>query len=295
LRSTIQSRPPIDWSAPARLWDRFRDTFRVRLLKLLHRGIRQRERRLKNLYLLYHELGDEQCDYSYAVASSAFADQLDLFARLQKGTGLRPELTFDDGHRSNYEVALPLLCARDMKAHFFITAGWTGVRSRYMGWSELRALRDAGQRIGAHGWSHALLTHCNAAQLHEELCSARSLLQDKLGADVTTISLPGGRFNRRVLAACRDAGYTQVYTSVPRAEVFPLGATVGRLNVRRDMELAWIAKLLAPGSGVLQWLRFESKLKDVAKMVLRDDLYASLWARVNRKGRETDDVEDIPA
>jgi peptidoglycan/xylan/chitin deacetylase (PgdA/CDA1 family) len=214
---------------------------------------------------------------------------------LQNGTGLRPELTFDDGHRSNYEVALPLLCERDMKAHFFITAGWTGVRSSYMGWNELRALRDAGQRIGAHGWSHALLTHCNAAKLHTELCSVRSLLQDKLGSDVTTMSLPGGRFNRRVLAACQDAGYTQVYTSVPRAEVLPLGATVGRLNVRRGMSLSWLANLFEPDSRVLRRLGFQDRLKTVSKAVLGDGIYASLWALLNRRDAERDGLEDKSA
>jgi peptidoglycan/xylan/chitin deacetylase (PgdA/CDA1 family) len=255
--------------------------------------IAEGETRLKSLYLLYHELSPEPRDYSYVLNSGVFAEQLDLFIQLRNGIGLRPMLTFDDGHRSNYEIAFPQLCARGMQAHFFITAGWTGTRSAYMGWNEIRTLHDAGQRIGAHGWSHALLTHCNAVELHTELHSARSLLQDKLGTEVTSMSLPGGRFNRRVLAACREAGYTQVYTSVPRAESFPLGGTVGRLNIRRDVDLTWINKLFAPGSDALRRLRFEYKLKAVAKTVLGDGMYASLWARLNRTGPETDGFEDI--
>lgn len=255
----------------------------------------QEKARRKSLYLLYHELSAERRDYSYVLESSVFAQHLDLFTRLRDGTGLRPELTFDDGHRSNYEIALPQLCARGIQAHFFITAGWTGTRSAYMGWNELRALRDAGQKIGAHGWSHALLTHCNAVELHTELHSARSLLQDRLGTDVTTMSLPGGRFNRRVLAACRDAGYTQVHTSVPRAEVFPLGATVGRLNIRRNMELGWIAKLFEPGSSVLRRLAVEDRFKAATKAILGDGLYSLLWELLNRRDDATDGFEDTPA
>ena len=228
------------------------------------------------------------------VDSSAFAEQLDLFARLQDGARLRPELTFDDGHRSNYEVALPLLCARGMSAHFFITAGWTGVRSGYMGWNELRALHDAGQRIGAHGWSHAFLTHCNEAKLRNELSSARSLLQDKLGIDVTSMSFPGGRFNSRVLSACREAGYTQLYSSIPRAETLPLGAVAGRLNIRRDVSLAWIANLFDPESRVLRRLAVMDRIKTASKAVLGDGIYASLWALLNRKPSEIDGFEDTP-
>jgi peptidoglycan/xylan/chitin deacetylase (PgdA/CDA1 family) len=257
------------------------------------RGIKERGgTRLKNLYLLYHELSDASRDYSYVVDSTAFAEQLDLFTRLQKGTGPRPELTFDDGHRSNYEVALPLLCARDMKAHFFITAGWTGVRSGYMGWNELRALHEAGQTIGAHGWSHALLTHCDVAKLQTELCSARSLLQDKLGIDVTSMSFPGGRFNRRVLAACWEAGYTRLYSSTPRVETLPLGAIAGRLNIRRDMSLAWIADLFHSDSRVLRRLGFLDRLKTASKAVLGDGIYAALWAQLNRRSPEIDGFED---
>ena len=35
------------------------------------------------------------------------------------------------------------------------------------------------------------------------------------------MSLPGGRYNRHVLTACQQAGYTQIFTSIPRAEPNP--------------------------------------------------------------------------
>jgi peptidoglycan/xylan/chitin deacetylase (PgdA/CDA1 family) len=63
-----------------------------------------------------------------------------------------------------------------MKARFFITAGWTGKKPGYMGWEELRSLHEAGHSIGAHGWTHALLTHCSEKDLQTELSSARFVL-----------------------------------------------------------------------------------------------------------------------
>ena len=110
-----------------------------------------------------------------------------------------PEVTFDDGHISNFEFALPILQSRAIRAWFFITVGWTGRRPGYMGWNELRKLHQAGHVIGAHGWTHTLLTHCSARRLHSELVDARLTLEDKLGASVTSMSLPGGRYNRHVL------------------------------------------------------------------------------------------------
>jgi hypothetical protein len=245
---------------------------------------------LRRLYLLYHELRPSGSDYSYVVSTAEFEKHLDLFVQLreQGNSGLRPEITFDDGHISNLEYALPALQKRALKARFFITVGWTGKKPGYMGWQELRSLHQAGQVIGAHGWSHTLLTHCNEKDLLTELGTARLTLEDKLGAAITTMSLPGGRCNRRVLAACQQAGYTQIYTSIPKAEPEPPGQTIGRLNIRGDMTLEWITHLLQPGSRVLAGLERQYQMKATLKAVLGDHLYEKLWALVNRKEQDSE-------
>jgi Polysaccharide deacetylase len=241
------------------------------------------------LYLLYHELRPVRSDYSYVVETGEFEKQVDLFLKLREngGPGLWPEVTFDDGHISNFEFALPILQSRAIRAWFFITVGWTGRRPSYMGWQELRALHQAGQVIGAHGWTHTLLTHCSARGLHSELVDARLTLEDKLGTSITTMSLPGGRYNRHVLTACREAGYTQIFTSVPKAESDPAAQTIGRLNVRGDMSLEWISKLFQPGSKVLSGLERQYRIKATAKSLLGDRLYEKLWAILNRKEPDT--------
>jgi peptidoglycan/xylan/chitin deacetylase (PgdA/CDA1 family) len=241
------------------------------------------------LYLLYHELRPSRSSYSYALETAEFEKQINLFLKL-RGNGqsaLWPEITFDDGHISNFEFALPILQAHALKAWFFITVGWTGRRAGYMGWQELRALHQAGQHIGAHGWTHTLLTHCSARRLHSELVDARLTLEDKLGTPITTMSLPGGRYNKHVLTACREAGYKQIFTSVPKAEPEPTGLTVGRLNIRGDMSLDWIAKLFQPGSKVLTSLERQYRIKAAAKSLLGDRLYEKLWAILNRQETET--------
>ena len=185
---------------------------------------------------------------------------------------------------------MPILQSQNLKAHFFITVGWTGHKRGYMGWSELRVLHQAGQAIGAHGWTHTLLTHCNDRDLQTELTGARLALEDGLGTSITTMSLPGGRYNRRVLTACEAAGYKMIFTSIPRAESTPLGPLIGRLNIRGDMELEWISNLFQPDSNILSGLERQYRLKTAAKAMLGDRLYERLWARLNRKESETDAV-----
>jgi hypothetical protein len=244
----------------------------------------------ERLYLLYHELRPSRSNYSYVVETGAFERHVDLFAEMRKtnGPGLFPELTFDDGHISNFEFALPILQSHAIQAWFFITVGWTGQRRHYMDWQQLRALHEAGQQIGAHGWNHTLLTHCNPGELQKELVDARLTLEDKLGTSITTMSLPGGRANRRIFTACREAGYTQVFTSIPKAEPQPAGPTVGRLNIRGDMTLEWIERLFQSDSGVLSSLERQHQMKATAKSLLGDRLYERLWALLNRQEPETD-------
>lgn len=243
----------------------------------------------RRLYLLYHELRPGGSKYSYVLETGEFEKQLDLFVRLRKtADNLWPEITFDDGHISNFEYALPLLQAQSLKAHFFITVGWTGQKSGYMGWNELRSLHAAGQLIGAHGWTHTLLTHCSDKDLQTELRSARMILEDRLGTPITTMSLPGGRYNRRVLAACERAGYTQVYSSIPRSEPASPGAMVGRLNIRGDMKPDWVAGVLQPQSQTLASLARQYKAKEFAKTLLGDRLYENTWALLNRKEPDID-------
>ncbi len=247
----------------------------------------------RTLHLLYHELRPGGSKYSYVMGKEAFEEHLKIYSRIRKtdAGGLWPEITFDDGHISNFEYALPLLQSRGLSAQFFITVGWIGQKHGYMGWSELRMLLEAGQSIGAHGWSHALLTHCNAKELQTELVNARKTLEDKLAVPIQTMSLPGGRYNRRVLTACAEAGYTQVYTSIPRSEPASSGPFIGRLNIRSGMTPEWVAELLAPKSRTLASLGRQYKVKEAVKSLMGDRLYETTWALLNRKEPDADGAE----
>jgi hypothetical protein len=247
---------------------------------------------LRRLYLLYHELRPGGSSYSYVVGTEMFERHADLYVQLRgPGADVWPEITFDDGHISNIEFAAPILQSRGLTARFFITVGWTGKKAGYMGWPELRALHAGGHAIGAHGWTHTLLTHCSVKELQMELGDARHLLEDQLGSSVTTMSLPGGRYNRRVLSACTEAGYTQIYTSIPRAEASLDSSLVGRLNIRGDRELEWIESLFAPDGKVLSSLGSQYRMKEAAKTLLGDRMYAKLWAALNRQEPDGDGAD----
>lgn len=246
---------------------------------------------MRSLHFLYHELRPAKSRYSYVTPCEEFEEHCGLFARLQATAArstLRPEITFDDGNVSDVTFAMPALGRHGLQGTFFITAGWTGKRTGFMDVAQLRELHAAGHRIGAHGMTHKLLTACSDAELDEELQGAKERLEDGLGTAIDLMSLPGGRANRRVLLACKRAGFRQVYTSQPRAEAMNEGpATVGRLNLHAGTTLQWLEQVLDPSTGELARLQRADRLKGMAKAVLGDGLYARVWALKNRQEPET--------
>ena len=244
-----------------------------------------------SLFLLYHELRPTPSAYSYVTQTSLFKDHVRLFQAPRPTGGLRPEITFDDGHLSNLTEALPVLLENHASARFFITAGWTGKKTGFMDPGHLRQLHAAGQQIGAHGLTHKLLTHCSPVELDQELRVAKLTLENILGVPVTTMSLPGGRFTQAVLEACWETGFTHVFTSAPRAETMPLARCVGRLNLRGDTAVAWLGDLLNPSTGILLRLERANHVKVAARRVLGDTLYQRLWSLINREEASAPDQE----
>jgi hypothetical protein len=235
--------------------------------------------------------------YSYVMPCEEFEEHCRLFARLRgvESEGvLQPEITFDDGNVSDVEYAVPALARHGLTATFFITAGWTGQRSGFMNWPQVRELQGSGQHIGAHGMTHKLLTACSDVELQRELRGAKELLEDRLGAEVSVMSLPGGRANGRVLQACGEAGYRQIFTSAPKAEFMEEGPrTVGRLNLLAGVSVAWLEQVLRPETGALAKLQRSHQAKTAAKLVLGDRLYAKLWALANREETPATEAEAL--
>ena len=190
-------------------------------------------------------------------------------------------ITFDDGEQSQYRNAMPLLAEHGISARYFVTPGLIGTAAKFLGWDELKALQNAGHSIQSHGWSHKFLTFCSDEELAHELRASKQLLEEKLGALVEEISVPGGRWNRRVIEACALAGYRRVYVSDPWVLTSMSGLEViGRFMVRRTTTLAELQKMAEHDRHALWKLRMRSQLKQGIVGLMGDGLYHRLWCRL---------------
>lgn len=233
-----------------------------------------------NMVLAYHEIMPES-NYAYCATSAAFAEQLRLLNSLKKTKSLDAQITFDDGEQSQFHNALPVLTEHGFKATYFVTPGLIGTAAKFLGWDDLRALQAAGHLVQSHGWSHKFLTFCSDAELAHELRASKQSLEDNLGSAVEEISVPGGRWDQRVVHACSTAGYRRVYVSDPWVEAEIDGTElVGRFMVRRTTTIPQLEKLVAKDPGTLRKLRLRSQIKESLVGFLGDSLYHRLWCRL---------------
>lgn len=143
----------------------------------------------------------------YWVGEPQFADILDAVAELPS-----MRLSFDDGNRSDIEIAAPSLVKRGMTGTFNVLAGrldQTGSLSS----GDVRALAAQGMTVGSHGMHHVSWRSLAPAAARDELVTARRILEEVVGMPVDTVALPLGRYDRVVLRHLRSKGYTQVSTS----------------------------------------------------------------------------------
>jgi peptidoglycan/xylan/chitin deacetylase (PgdA/CDA1 family) len=232
--------------------------------------------------LCYHEFSCEPSTDVYQLTPAIFSAHLAAAIRASRRTAAELEITFDDAHRSQLELAAPMLEDAGLRGLFFVPAAWVGVRPETASWSALNALLANGHRIGSHGNTHALLTQCSASVLVEELQKSRDTLQQKLGVPIDSISAPGGRWNPRVAEACIQAGYNILYTSEPtktlRLKLFDQAIDVrGRLVLRRTMSAETTGRYVGHEPILAARLRLEYGIKHGTKQVLGDFAYETLW------------------
>lgn len=243
-------------------------------------------------YLAYHEIEESESTYLYSVTKDQFREHVRWLSQHRVDT--LPIITFDDGHVSQYDLAFPILEEYSLKSIFFVTVGWTNCRNGYMAWHQLEELSRNGHQIQSHGWSHACLTHCSAAELEVELVRSKCELEDHIGTSVNAISMPGGRWNARVLDACRRAGYERVFNSDP-LEVPTAKKDLqlcGRLMISRRARPETIEALWRGGLSTYG-LRAKRSMQTAARFLMGDSLYQSLWRKLAHKNQSLENRGNI--
>jgi peptidoglycan/xylan/chitin deacetylase (PgdA/CDA1 family) len=242
------------------------------------------------LILMYHDLSEDPAQVPaehqpYVLDTSTFrrhvksvtAARLPALTVSQWCSASHPPralvLTFDDGHISNYDTALPILIEHQLRATFFITVGCIGT-GQTMDWQQIRALHAAGMEIGSHTLTHRAPAMLDDDQLRYELLESRRVLEDGLGAPVTSISSPTGFFNPRMRSIAREVGYRalcfgQIGLAADNGDLFSLN----RVAVKWTMSQDQFDALLQFDRGAIRRLRLRQWVRDLARKTLGPNAY----------------------
>ena len=122
-------------------------------------------------------------------------------------------LTFDDGNLSDLAAAKKLK-PRGLNAKFFLLTGRFG--SEYsLSRDDAREIDSMGFEIGLHGRGHVDWRVASDAELAAETVDARAELAEAIGKPVTSVAIPFGAYNRRVITCLVSQNFDHIYISDP--------------------------------------------------------------------------------
>lgn len=256
------------------------------------------------LTLLYHDVYGSDPKESgfegtaarrYKLPRTEFERQLDSLAAVAAAVPLTDmeaagsaaardfAITVDDGGVSYHTIIAGCLEGKGWRGHCFVTTGWIG-RPGFMDAPQLRELHGRGHVIGSHSVTHpGRFAACSWDEMLREWSDSRKALEDILGAGVTSASVPGGYFSRRVAHAARVAGFKTLFTSEPETRVRAVGdcRVYGRHTLRHGGSTELPARLLRGETLPLcrEWLSWNGKK---ALKAMLGAGYLQLSARLGR-------------
>jgi len=211
-------------------------------------------------------------------------------------------ISFDDGLRSHYSVAAPLLEAAGLTGWFFVPTALIdspehgdqlALAARhqiavhelahgdrvFMTWAEVRDLRDRGHVIGAHTRHHVRLTSSlSQHELQVEIVGAKTDLETQMGEEAHSFCWVGGEewsYSFGASRAVEQAGYRHAFMT----NFLPISGQTDPLWLQRsNVEADW----------PLRAVRFYlSGLMDLAYTRKRHRLSAKLGAAYKSRHGES--------
>jgi len=248
--------------------------------------------------LMYHALYDNEEEHQalldeekpYAISTQVFEQHLQMLKRWQHQV-LEPcqlantwqpgvFITFDDGHRSHFTHALPILRRHNMSAVFFVTTDFMSEDPRFCSWPELHQMHQQGMSIQAHGQTHQFFADMSEQQAKDELHSSFVEITTHV-ATPFSMSFPGGRYQARDLQLAHQQGFSHLFTS-DVDQISPAAFTgvqpIPRFAIRNTTTIAQLQQMTNPSRGFLFRQKTIARLKKTLKSLLGNQGYHLIYA-----------------
>jgi peptidoglycan/xylan/chitin deacetylase (PgdA/CDA1 family) len=186
--------------------------------------------------LSYHKFSESHRD-AMTVTGKAFEEQMELLQRrgyrvvtldeiydFLDFKGDLPEksvaITFDDGWRSMYDIAYPILRKYGYPATLFVSTDMITGSRKTLSWDLIREMMKEGVDVENHTVNHRNLEKMNEGEtleeyvrdLERELVESARIIRDKTGRQVRYLAYPYGATNSLVVALAGKLGYRGALT-----------------------------------------------------------------------------------
>ena len=185
-------------------------------------------------------------------------------------SGLCVALTFDDGHRSDIEIVLPLLKKFQFSATFFPVVHHIN-KEGYVNWEELLLLIKEGHTIGSHSLTHQRLSALTSDEARHEMFTSKELLEEQLGISVRLFSFPYGDYCKAISEMILETGYEQSvstefgFNSIPNKSII-----LKRWNVRRSTSTRELKRVLERNFLTLIKYRLKARFSNLLRSIQRN-------------------------
>jgi len=222
----------------------------------------------------YHQF-DNPSPNQYSIRSSVFREQMqkirdmgwavipmqNLLRFLKGEIELPPKcvvITVDDGYRSVYLKAFPILKEFGYPWTFFCYTQFVNSGAGAVTWTQLHEMQQAGCDVQSHTHSHPFLTKKGSktddaydAWLSQELAGSKEILEKNLGTSVNALAYSYGAWNVRVQQKAIELGYEGLFTVAgTRIGKKASPANIGRYIITTQNEKLLAQYLQAPKSAL---------------------------------------------
>ena len=163
-------------------------------------------------------------------------------------------ITIDDGWRSAYDIALPILKKYGYPATLFVYTDLIVGSNKTLSWQLVKEMADNGIDIQGHTKTHRNLRLMNKNEsfkeyfdtIEKELSESRKIIKAKVGKDIKYLSYPDGEANHLLIELVKKEGFVGAFT-VKRGgnPFFSHNYRVNRSMIYGDFDLKQFEKNLA--------------------------------------------------
>ncbi len=124
-------------------------------------------------------------------------------------------ITIDDGFKSVYTLAYPVLKEYGFPATLFLYTNFIGNGPNQLSWSEIKEMIEGGIEIGSHSISHTNLINMKQNEsyldylnrIKKEVFLSKTILERNTGSTVLSFAYPYGVYSQEVKMLAKQAGY----------------------------------------------------------------------------------------